>query len=143
MIEKLHVVCPECDTVNRVPSDRPALKAKCARCGVKLFPGRPIQLSGSRFRHHLAKSDLPLVADFWAEWCGPCRAMGPVFEEVAREVEPKARFVKINVDQEPELASEYGIRGIPALLAFKRGKLVGQRAGLVDRGTLQGWVAGL
>ena len=141
MAESFHVACPRCDTVNRVPSDRPALRAKCARCGAKLFDGRPVPLDTARFRHHVRTSDIPVVADFWAAWCGPCRTMAPIFEEAARELEPGARFVKVDVDAEPQLASELGVQGIPALFRFKGGKVVGRQAGVMPLAGLRSWLA--
>ena len=140
MSASFHVVCTGCDTVNRVPQDRPALQAKCARCGAKLFDGRPVELDAERFRRHVRRSDIPVVADFWAAWCGPCRAMAPVFERAAQELEPKARFVKIDVDAEPQLAGELGVQGIPALFVFKRGDVVARQAGVASLPALRSWV---
>jgi thioredoxin 2 len=140
MSASFHVVCTRCDTVNRVPEDRPALQAKCARCGAKLFDGRPVELDAERFRRHVQRSDIPVVADFWAAWCGPCRAMAPVFERAAQELEPKARFVKIDVDAEPQLAGELGVQGIPALFVFKQGNVVARQAGVTSLPALRSWV---
>ena len=140
MADSFHVVCTQCDTTNRIPYDRPALRAKCARCGARLFEGRPVPLEAARFRHHVQRSDVPVVADFWAAWCGPCRTMAPNFEQAARELEPKARFVKVDVDAEPQLASELGVQGIPALFLFKGGKAVAQQAGVMSLTDLRGWV---
>ena len=140
MAASFHVVCTRCDTVNRVPRDRPALQAKCVRCGAKLFDGRPAALDAERFRRHVQRSGIPIVADFWAAWCGPCRAMAPVFERAAQELEPKARFVKIDVDAEPQLAGELGVQGIPALFVFKDGQVVARQAGLTSLPALRNWV---
>ena len=121
MSKSFHVVCPRCDAVNRVPQDRPASQAVCGSCKAKLFEGHPIELDGARFQRHAERSDIPVIADFWAPWCGPCRAMAPIFERAAKELEPKARFVKVNVDNEPELAGRLGVQGIPALFVLKNG----------------------
>jgi thioredoxin 2 len=138
--ETLQVVCPHCDGVNRLPKARDARAAKCGRCKGLLFEGRPLALTTERFKTHLASSDLPLVVDFWAGWCGPCRAFAPVFDKAAVGLEPKARFIKIDVDAEQALAAQYRIQSIPSLLLFKGGKVVAQQAGVADLGLMAGWV---
>ncbi|MFL0419401.1 thioredoxin TrxC [Sphingomonas sp. 179-I 2A4 NHS] len=139
MSEKIRVVCPHCDATNAVPTDRQPLTAKCGRCHDQLFKGVPAALDGARARKHIRNSDLPLIIDFWAAWCGPCRAMAPVFEQAARTLEPKARFIKVDVDANPDIAAEHGIQGIPALLVFKNGQVVARQAGVTDLGTLRSW----
>ena len=140
MPDKRRVVCPQCDAVNAVPSDKPAAAAKCGRCHAKLFPGAPVELSGERLNRHLAKSDVPVIVDFWAPWCGPCQAMAPIFARAAQALEPRARFVKVNVDENPQAAQAYGVQGIPALYAFKNGQVAARQAGVADVGTLTSWV---
>ena len=140
MAERRRVVCPNCDSTNSVPADRPADAAKCGRCHAKLFPHAPIELSGDRARKHLQNSDVPVIVDFWAPWCGPCRAMAPIFERAAQALEPRARFVKINVDENPELAAQYGVQGIPALFAFHKGEMAARQSGVADVNTLKSWV---
>jgi thioredoxin 2 len=114
--------------------------AKCGQCGANLLPGKPIELGGERFKRHVAHNGVPVVVDFWAPWCGPCRAMAPVFEQAARELEPAARFVKVNVDADPDLASEFGIQGIPALFVFRNGQVVSRQAGMMDPAALRRWI---
>jgi thioredoxin 2 len=140
MAKSFHVVCPRCDAVNRLPEDRPADQAVCGSCKSKLFEGHPIALDGRRFQRHAERCDIPVIADFWAPWCGPCRTMAPVFERAAQELEPKARFVKVNVDDEPELSRRLGVQGIPALFVLKHGSVVARQAGLADLTTLRNWV---
>jgi thioredoxin 2 len=138
-----HVVCPHCDQVNRIPAGKPQQKAACGRCGGRLFEGRPVELDSARLEKHAERNDIPVIVDFWAPWCGPCRAMGPVFEKAARDLEPLARFVKVNVDENPDAASRYGVRGIPALFAIANGQVAAQHAGVADAKLFASWVARL
>lgn len=134
------VVFPQCHTTNRVAADALLAQRRCRQCGQALFDGHPVALSGVQFERHIANSGLPVVVDFWAPWCGPCRAMAPVFERAAQEVEPRARFVKLNTDEERSLAMRHGIRGIPTLAIFKQGVEVARVAGVIDAARFIAWV---
>ena len=136
-----NIVCPECMAVNRVPADKPADKAKCGACHQPLFSGRPVDASAASFATHVSRNDIPVVADFWAEWCGPCKMMAPAYERVAAEMEPEVRFLKVDTEAEQQLAAQYNIRSIPTVMLFRGGKLVAQRAGASDARSLRDWIS--
>jgi thioredoxin 2 len=135
-----HVVCPHCHSVNRVPAERLAENPKCGACKAALFDGRPVELGSSDFRTHIERSDLPVVVDFWAPWCGPCRAMAPVFAQVAGEMRGRAQLVKVNTEAEPQLASQFGIRSIPTLVVFRGGRELDRMSGALDALSLSAWI---
>jgi thioredoxin 2 len=138
--ESRQIVCPRCTAINRVPVDRPAEKAKCGGCHAALFDGKPTAASAASFATHVQRNDIPVVVDFWAQWCGPCRAMAPAFERAAASLEPQVRFLKVDTDAEQALSAQYNIRSIPTLMLFRGGKMVAQRAGASDAASLQAWI---
>ena len=135
-----HIVCPHCDAVNRVPAGKPMAPAKCGVCHKPLFTGHAVPVTADRFDKHISRDDIPVVVDFWAEWCGPCKAMAPFYERVAGELEPALRFLKLDTDRAPELSARYGIRGIPTTIVFRNGKEAARRTGAMDATTLRGWL---
>jgi thioredoxin 2 len=139
MSGSLHVVCPACDAVNRLPSERLGADPKCGQCHRPLFVGAPVALDESRFAHHLGRSDLPLLVDFWAPWCGPCRTMAPAFESAARTLEPQVRLLKVNTEEAQGLAARLGIRSIPTLALFRGGSEVARTAGAMDARSIVAW----
>jgi thioredoxin 2 len=142
MSDPLHVVCPHCATVNRVLRERLGAGAKCGKCKQPLFSGRPIELDDGNFDVHVGKSDLPVVVDFWAAWCGPCKMMAPHFERAAAEIEPAARLAKLDTEAAPQIAGRYGIRGIPTVIIFRKGAEVARQSGAMDYATLTRWIRG-
>lgn len=135
-----HVACPDCAAVVRVPSARLGEGPKCPRCKAALFQGRPVDLDAAAFDVHVGRSDVPVVVDFWAAWCAPCRMMAPAFAQAAARLEPRFRFAKVDTEAAPQLAARYGIRSIPTLIVFRGGRELARHSGAVDAGSLARWL---
>ena len=140
MSEPVIVVCPHCHAANRLPAERLADGATCGKCKARLFSGKPVELAAANFDSHVGRSDIPVLVDFWAPWCGPCRTMAPAFAQAAQQLEPEFRLVKVNTEDEQQLAARFGIRSIPTLALFKNGREVARQAGATDTASLVRWV---
>ena len=140
MSDALHLVCPHCHSTNRVPRDKLGAQPKCGKCKQAIFTGHPVSLSQQNFSQHISRNDIPVLVDFWAPWCGPCKMMAPVFEQAAAQLQPRVQLVKINTEEEQMLAAQYNIRSIPTLAIFKHGKEINRMAGAMDLQNLLRWV---
>jgi thioredoxin 2 len=141
MTEALILACPACSTLNRFPREKLAsgYACKCGLCGSPLFAGHPVALDARSFEAHANKSDIPVLVDFWAPWCGPCKAMAPQFERAAGRLEPTVRLAKVNTEEEQELAGRFAIRGIPTMILLKHGKEIARQSGAMDAGAIERW----
>jgi len=137
-----NIVCTHCNAVNRVASGRNALEAKCGTCGHQLFTGEPADLDGDSLERQIARSDVPVLVDVWAPWCGPCRTMAPEFEKAADALEPGVRFTKLNSDDNQTLAGRLGIRGIPTMILYSGGREVARTSGAMPASQIVQWVSG-
>jgi len=139
MSDSKHVVCSSCLATNRVPEHKLASGGVCGKCGKPLFNKKPVELTSSNFNKIIANNELPVMVDFWAPWCGPCKMMAPVFEQAAQQLEPNMLLARLNTENEQSIAARYGIRSIPTIAIFKGGRVVAQQAGAMDMRSLTSW----
>ena len=140
MSSPLVIVCPHCSTANRVPAERLADQPTCGKCRQHLFAGHPVELDAASFDSHVGRSDIPVVVDFWAPWCGPCRMMAPAYVQAAHQLEPRYRLAKLNTEEAQEIAARFGIRSIPTLIVFRNGREIARQSGAMDTGNLVRWI---
>ena len=139
MSDSINIVCPSCDAVNRIPAGKLTSQPSCGKCKQVLFNAHPIELSSSNFEKHITRNDIPVLVDFWAPWCGPCRMMAPAFMQAAEKLEPGIRLAKLNTEEAQELGARYNIRSIPTLAIFKNGREVARQAGAMDVSGIVSW----
>jgi len=140
MSEYSHIACPACAAKNRVPVAKLGAGGTCGKCGTPLFNQRPIELTTANFDRMINNHDIPVLVDFWAPWCGPCKMMAPAFEQAAQKLEPQLRLAKLNTENEQAIAARFNIRSIPTLALFHNGRIIAQQAGAMNLDSLLAWV---
>lgn len=140
MSDQQHIVCPHCDAVNRIATKRLTDKPNCGSCHQSLFTGRPLELTDKTFQKHVTRNELPLLVDFWAPWCGPCKSMAPAYEAAAKQLEPRVRLAKLNTEAEQNVASQFAIRSIPTLVLFRNGQEIARQSGAMQASDITRWV---
>ena len=140
MSEPLHIVCPGCGAVNRIPAGKLGAAPKCGKCHQPVFRQQPLELTSASFQQHISRNDIPVVVDFWAPWCGPCKMMAPAFAQAAAQLEPDVRLAKLNTEAEQTIGANHGIRSIPTMVMFRNGQEVARQAGAMGAADIVRWI---
>ena len=140
MSDSTHLVCPSCSATNRIPAGWLGQGPKCGKCGQPIFTGRPTALNDASFQKHIEKNDIPVVVDFWADWCGPCKMMAPQFEQATTELEPEVRLAKLDTEAAQGTAARFSIRSIPTLVLFRDGREIARQPGAMGAADIVRWV---
>ena len=135
-----HVVCPSCDATNRIPAEKLTANPSCGKCHKALFGSHPVSLHSGNFQKHINRNDVPVVVDFWAPWCGPCKMMAPAFERASADLSPNVRLAKVNTEDEQSIGAHLNIRSIPTMVMFKNGREVARQAGAMSAADIKSWV---
>ena len=140
MSSPLHIVCPGCGAVNRIPAAKLGAAPNCGKCHQPVFTQQPLELTSASFQQHISRNDIPVVVDFWAPWCGPCKMMAPAFAQAAAQLEPNVRLAKLNTEAEQTIGANHGIRSIPTMVMYRNGQEVARQAGAMGAADIVRWV---